>query len=489
MPIPYLINTFRGGISDEDDKGISGSFKYGHALDIHKRGDTLSADQAMLTETNLSGLVNFFVQAFDGSTYAFCANGSIYARTGNSGDPDWNFARNDENGAIRGADIWSDSDVSTNPNGDTYMYWATATSLARANINGSLDVPWAAGVATQDYKGALESAEWHTMHQAGGQLNIANDYSISSVDYDSNFIYQELIIRPGNTARTLEERDDYLIIGSGRGDRSEQGHLWSWLKAANNWIQKKRIPVKGINAMINAEDHVMQGGLDGELFFTDFVNSVPLQAVPGGGSVDPGGVAIHTDLAAFGFSGNENGYEGIWTYGRRMKNRPKAFNYQYRVDATVNGSTATIGAVANVDGTLLASWWTQDGSTHEYGVDAVSTTTKASAVYEGLEFDAGAPHRRKPFEQVKLVMDPFPASCSVAAKYKVDGESAWRYGVLGSGETTFSVSGATEADFTVSRTIGKFYEVGVEIEPHENTSPKIRSIVTDISDSGGKSHG
>jgi len=46
--IPYLIKTFRGGVSDENDKGIAGSFKHGHSLDIHKRNDSLLASKRYL---------------------------------------------------------------------------------------------------------------------------------------------------------------------------------------------------------------------------------------------------------------------------------------------------------------------------------------------------------------------------------------------------------------------------------------------------------
>ena len=45
--IPYLKDSWRGGISDESTRGIKGSFKYGYGLDIHKRRDSLSANYAM----------------------------------------------------------------------------------------------------------------------------------------------------------------------------------------------------------------------------------------------------------------------------------------------------------------------------------------------------------------------------------------------------------------------------------------------------------
>src|SRR3990167_3451941 len=114
--VPYIINSLRGGVSDENDKGITGSFKYGHGLNIHAEDDILQCNQAMATveESTVGDLVQFFVAASDGSTYAFGDRGSIYVR---SGDGAWNFAYNDENGKIKGAAEWKLSD------GNNYFFW------------------------------------------------------------------------------------------------------------------------------------------------------------------------------------------------------------------------------------------------------------------------------------------------------------------------------------------------------------------------------
>jgi len=194
-------------------------------------------------------------------------------------------------------------------------------------------------------------------------------------------------------------------------------------------------------------------------------------------------------LAVFGFYGGT--YPGIWSYGRKRKNRPFALNYPYRLAKTVAGSTiSTISAVTVADGTLIASWGTTDGSTSEYGIDSVSSTTKATALYESLEFDGGAPHLKKPFDTVKLIFDPLPTGTSLSVRYKLNkattgGDSSagagWKYAIDGAGATTFSTANETEAIFTIG---GKanIYETGVDLNPSSNDTPKVYDIITYVDD-------
>lgn len=478
--IPYIIKSFRGGISDENDKGIAGAYKFGYSLDIHSRDDVLKCGSTVTTinESTVSDLIQFFVPASDGTTYAFGNTGSIYSIAGNVADPVVNFVYNDENGKIRGAAEWKLSD------GNNYLFWATNTSVARVLLNGSLDVPWGAGVATQDYKTTLDGAEWHTMKPANGELMIANGNYLATIDFDGNFNAADLNIRPGNLIKCLEERDDYVILGSYRADTSEEGHIWSWITTATNWVQKKRIPVQGVNALINAELMLLQGGYNGELFYSDFVNAVPLHGIPGGGQVNPGGVSIEDDLAVFGMYGGT--YPGIWSYGRKRKNRPYALNYEYRLAKEVSGSTiSSVAAVSSLNGLLLTSWGTTDGSTSDYGVDMVSSTTRASAIYEGLEFDGGLPHLKKIFDTVKLTLSSLISGTSVSVKFKGDKESAWRYAVLGSGATTFSEVDAVEAIFSIGKP-AMTYEVGVELNASGANTPEVLAVTTYIREGGEK---
>ncbi len=485
--IPYLIRTFRGGISDENSRGIPGSYKYGYGLDIHGRDDILACSSTMATinESTVTDLIRFFVPARDGSTYAFGATGSIYSVSGDAGDPAVNFVYNDENGDIKGAAEWQ---ITTGGSTTAYLVWATNSSLARAAINGSVSVPWAAGVATQDFKTVLDRADWHTMANAAGQLNIANGNYLASLSYVDDFDPADLNIRPGNLIKCLEERDDFVIMGSTRQANAEEGHIWSWIITATNWIQKKRIPVQGVNSLITAELMLLQGGDDGEIFFSDFVNSTPMNSIPGGGKTDPGGVSIENDLPSFGFYGGT--YPGIWNFGRRQKNRSLALNHQYRLAKTVGGSTiSTIGALAVINGQLLASWGTTDGSTSDYGIDAVSTTTRANALYEGLEFDAGTPHLKKMFDTVKLTLSPLASGTSVSVKYRLDnattgGDSSagegWKYAIIGDGSTTFSQTSAVEAIFSIGN-VANIYEVGLELNASGSSTPEVHSITTYLS--------
>lgn len=484
--IPYTIKSFRGGVSDESDKGIPGSFKYGHGLDIHGRDDVLRCASTSASLGTISGLVRFFVPAADGSTYAFCHNGSIYAVNGAVNDPTTTFVYNDENGDIKGAAEWKLSD------GNNYLYWATATSVARAALNGTGDLPWGVGVASIDYKTTLTNTDWHTMKPAGGSLFIANGSDLAEIDYDGNFDIASLNIRPGNLLKCIEERDDSVILGSERGDDSEEGHLWSWITTAIKWIQKRKYPIKGVNALIHTELPLLQGGAQGEIFLSDFTNVVPLATVPGNGETAPGGVSIENDLAVFGiYGGSAVSYPGIWSYGRRGKNRPNALSYPYRISQTVNGSTVTtVGALAVVNGQLLASWGVMDDSYSTYGIDGVSSTTKANAVYESLEFDGGATHLKKMFSSVKLIMKPLPSGTSVSVRFKTDkastgGDSSagagWRYAFTGSGATSFSTTTAVEAIFSIG-VPANIYEVGVDLTASGSDTPEIDSIVTYVDD-------
>ena len=500
--IPYLIKTFRGGVSDENDKGVAGAFKHGQGLDIHKRNDSLSGKQAMATifgesfgigeygGTTQTGIINVFVPSSDGSLYAFSDRGSIWAM-----NPDgyWTFVYNDENGRINGAAEWETND------GNNYLYWATASAIARKLLPGATSAPdtgtarWTD--ATQEYKVEFVSsaAAWHTMKPAAGSLYIANMEGISELTFAGSWSPLIMNVRPGNMINCLEERNDYLILGSQREADEEEAHLWSWTPVATNWVEKKKIPVNAVNSLIYAELPLLQGGDNGEIFFSDFQSVVPLHGVPGGGLTSPHGVAIEDDLAIFGiYGGSSISYPGLWSYGRKRKNRPFALNYDYRLSPTVNGSTVgTIGAVINFNGSLIASWVTEDshtsGTTTEYGVDMVSASTKATAIYEGLEFDAGQPFMKKWINSIKLNMKPLSSGTSISVKFKLDNETAWRYAVLADNTTTFSQADATETEFLLGKP-GLVYEVGLELNPSSNDTPEILSI-TSYLDSNRYEHG
>lgn len=466
--IPWIIRSFRGGMSDEDNVGIKGSYKFGYGLDIHKRRDSLSCMQAMKHSKKTSDLIKYFVSGSDGTTYAFGSGGTIYTKS-----PTGLFIEryNDANGEIKGADCWTIDD------GSTYIVWATNTSVSIKQLwDGNSGNNWGNVVLNKHTN--LDPSNWHTMKRASGALQIANDMFLATWGYDDSFTPASMQIEPGNTIKCLEERDDYIIMGSqSKGGTAEEGYLWSWLTSAVNYIQKKKIPVLGINALLRTELMLLQGGVDGELFYSDFTNSVPVAKLPVDNyQVNPGGVCIDNDLAAWGMYGGVN--PGIWEYGRRHKNRPFTLNYGYRLVAGVAGSTISqLGALTSVSGVLMASYATLDGSTVvEYGVDEVDLTAKATGRYESLEFDGGNPHLLKQFRDIHLIISPLPSGCSVGVQYKADKASSWTTALTPDKQTNFSVANATEAIFYIGKP-AKMMEIAVTLNPNANNTPEVLSVV------------
>lgn len=491
--IPYLIKSFRGGVSDENDKGIPGSFKHGQALDIHKRNDSLSCKGSMATVldnttavlgsntgTTMTGIVNVFLPISDGSLLAFTDRGSIWCR---SGDGQWQWVYDDENGKIIGAGQFEDDD------GNNYIFWATQTAIARKLFPGSWTTApdtgqnkWADAVQVWKTEFVSADAKWHPMKVAAGALYVGNGEALAEIDFAS-LAWDPLAmnIRPGNLINALEERNDYVILGSERQPLEEEGHVWSWTPVAANYVEKKKIPIQGVNTLIHTELPILQGGDSGEFFFSDFQTVVPLNGIVGGGKCNPFGSTIENDIALFGMYGGT--YTGLWSYGRRRKNRPFALNYEYRLAKTVNGSSiSTIGAVAMQNGELLASWGTTDGSTSEYGVDQMASTSLATAIYEGLEFEAGKPYMKKKFNSAKVTMAELPSGTSISLKYKVDRATTWKYAFTGANSTTFSTTGASEAEFIINDR-GAVYEVGLELNPSGSSTPEIFSITTYMDES------
>ena len=485
--IPYIIKSFRGGISDEANKGIAGSFKNGYNLNIHGRADTLTCNLKMVSigGTVITDLIKFFVTGSDGSLYAFGDQGKIYSKAENAAVTDlYTFVKRVDgaNGDIKGAALWG-----TNAN-DYYLMWATATSLARKRLYGSNSgMDWAD--RNENWSTTLTSTTWHTMKRACGALMIANERYLAMYAYDGSYTPQAMNIEPGQVIKALSERDDYVIMGSGNADEDD-GYIWSWITTALNYVQKKKVPVAGVNALIDSEVMLLSGGYDGQLVYSDFVNTVPLHMSPFGGEVYPGAVTLYHGVAMFGMQNSYYDYAGagLWTYGRVAKNRPMALNWEYRLSADMAGSSISrLGAVTMYNGLPYASWRTNDGTTVQYGVDCASTTMMATAVYEGLEFDAQSPHLKKRFATAKLIIEPLPVSCSIAFKYKMDGATSWTTAKTASGSATFTNTGATSAEFIIG-TEGKVAEFGVTLTPYLLTSPEVRAIIVYIDDSMEK-HG
>lgn len=452
----YTIRTFRGGISDENNKGVLGAFKFGYGLSVRGRADVLTPGQALVKESAsvVTDLIRFIVTCSDGNAYGFGDTGKIYKRKGTT----WTLEYTDANGAIKGAAEW---------NG--YIYWACDTEISRIAVSQADDGTWGADVA-HDWNTGLTSADWHTMVIANGSLMICNKNYLALIDFTSAaFNATALNLYPGTIAKCLDEDGIYVIAGLVADGNAEKGWLLTWTTSALNWIKKKKIASKGVNALITTELMLAQTGIDGEVYFSDMISRVPVFSFPGGGSALPGGVCERKGLAMFGISGNNSDKCGVYSYGRDKKNSPLVLNLEY-VASHGKLTGVSYGAVRMVNGTFLVAW--KDGAT--YGVDALSTTVKANAVYEGLEWDGNIPMMKKAFAQVKIVMEPLPTGCSIVLKYKINGKSTWTTAKTVSGDSSFSTTNAVRAIFSM-RSEGEVVELRVELTSSANTSPSIKS--------------
>jgi len=406
-------------------------------------------------------LIRFFVKCSDGNTYGFGNAGNIYRRYTDG------YTRNvykDPDGEIKGAEEKPSS------GGKTYLQWATGTKIMRKEIPGASD--WSdVEVIYQN----LTGTDWHTMKQVGGANYICNGSLIAMVGYDDSITNEALNLIPGNIAKTLIERDGKAVIGT--------------VKA---WDLSR-----GVNAMIDTEIPLCQVGEDGELFYADFVNSMPVKRFPGGGKVNPGGVANEIDqvnifsweqdslswidkqtmgnMSLWGVFNADSGKNGVYTYGRKNKEQSFTLNLEYALEVD------EIGAIANVEGTTIISY--RDGN--DFGVKAVDSTTKAQGIWESLEFRApiksgsgyAMPEQPTSWKYAEVYMEALPSGASVTFYYKMNKADNWTLAYTADGAESYSVTNGKKAVFRIGAE-GDIYERKLVLTPSGNNSPEISRIRT-----------
>ena len=527
----YEIKSFEGGLSSFNDRGIRGAFKFASNINIRKANDTLSAGQAMEEEglfdtshsqsasvsqsasqspsrsgsaskspsgsvspslsPSASGsrsaskslspsgsaspsssisaslspsaglnnvfvdLILFFVKATDGNTYGFGDAGNIYRRY-----PD-GFTRNvyaDSDGAIKGAVEKPSS------SGITYLQWATGTSVKRKPLPGASD--WSDVTEIADN---LTGTDWHTMKQIGGANYIANGSKLALVGYDDSWTNEALDIIPGRLIKTIIERNGRAVEGT----------------------YPAGYPNKGINGAIDCEYPLIQIGDDGNLFYADFNSSMPIKRFPGGGRVNPGGVANEVEeieifdwvfgadswvdrqtlgnMSIWGVFDADIGKNGLYYYGRKNKEQPFTLNLEYLMEVD------EIGAVVNVDGTTLASY--RDGT--DFGVRAVDPDIKAEGIWEGLEFRFPTKKAEQitRVSHVEVFMDLLPTGCSVYFYYQKNKSGTFVQAYTAEGGEAFTATNGKKATFRIGEEMDIF-EPRIRMVSSGNTTAEIFRIVT-----------
>ncbi len=418
-------------------------------------------------------LIHFFVKCSDGNVYGFGNTGKIYKI-----QPDLAcFQVYDLRKPIIGASEKPSS------GGNIYLEFADATNLHRKLISkadGTLGDPsWndvnAAGTVQGDIwpKNNLDKTKWHPMAQVGGDVVIGNKDKLAMSAYDDSYTNEALDIIPGRVIRAVLERVGRAVMGSTPAIEEEAG----------------------INAMIDCEYPFAQVGNQGDIYYSDFVNSIAVKRLICGGKVNPGGVAnvlsnINVfdweqtalswidkqtigNMALFAFWDGVVGKQGIYTAGRNNKNQPFVWNCEYQFDAD------EIGAVTYAFGLTIFSY--QIGST--YGVKVTDTQNKAVGIYEGLDFYAPikTPLYITTADWAELFFAPLPANTSVEFWYRINKKGVFKQAQLASIGTTSTYAGSgvnTGSQRAVFRIGEKFdiIEPRVVVNPSGNITPEVYRI-------------
>ncbi len=469
----YRIKGFRGGIADDAYKGVAGAFRFGYGLDIRNGGDTLKCNQALKKDSGdvVTDLILFFVPATNGKLYGFGDSGNIYSK--DTPTSAWVLKYSDPDGKIMGAAEYTNNDGSDNY--VAYLYWATETKLKRIDLTGS----FATDVET--FQTLNGDPSWHTMTMACGVLQICDGRYLAMVDYEGNFNLTALDLIVGNRTKCLLPEDQTVIIGSHKGDKVEEGWLWTWDKVQPSWILRRMIAEKGINAMIHAEFILIQAGISGSLYFWDTANLLRIKQIPCLGWVNPGAAANYKGMPLLGVTGSENC--GVYSYGRLNKNESYALNLEW-IPSHGKLEDVEIGAITMYGDQPFVSWQDDD----DFGVDTVDENNKAEARYEGLVFDAGEPELQKGFRHIKLLTKPLPEDCSIEVFYRVNEEGEWLLATMEDGSEQFDKEGKTKAIFTIEtgdpededdeEGKGETFELAISLHPAGNETPEVVAAST-----------
>jgi hypothetical protein len=445
----FMVRSAIGGVSDFSDRGILGSFKFASGLDIRKQTDSISCQQGLTAEGVgvITDLIYWLVPSSDGNVYGFGDTGLIYKRVGTT----WTVVYTDS-GKITGAAEWiSDSDK-------YYLYWTVGTNLHRKEIPGNTgwtDVDADAGWP----KTNLENVDWHTMKIADGELLICNGPYVAMVGYDESYTVEAVQVYPNELTKTIIERQGYAIIGTYQDNDSEKGALYSWKSDALNWIQRKDIPSKGINGMVDTELTLMQAGDQGCFFYSDIINVLSINSIHEDGQVNPDGVDIDDGLGLFGMWGGTN--SGIYTLGRKRKNAPFVLNLDYPLTCD------EIGSVKNLGSAILISY--KNGAT--FGLKRVDSILKGTGTYYSLDLVAPKEFVRPLlWKSVVLRTKEMPTGASITLYYKIDKNGDWVQAKMQdnvSAQTT-----GHEAVFLIGAE-GQIFEFKIVLTPIANESPEI----------------
>lgn len=341
----FQIVSARGGLSDYEDKGIAGSFKFGANLDIRKRNDTISAGQATIDEgvTIESASPSISPSASKSPSASVSPSVSLSKSPSASASPSPKSAsssispsasKSPSASASPSASVSPSTSVSPSispsagldtvfsdlirtfvkcSDGNTYGFGSAGKIYkrntdghwvqvydARAPIRGACEKPsyggniyliWA--TQTELHRKQIPGlSNWNDVDAPGSvqgdtfpKTNLSNYEWHTMTQVGGNVMIAngpKLAMSAYDDSYTNEAVD--LIPGNVVKtivERNGRSVIGTY-RAAD--------PTKGVNGAVDAEVPLLQVGDDGEIYYADFSNSTSVKRLPGGGRVNPGGM-------------------------------------------------------------------------------------------------------------------------------------------------------------------------------------------------------
>lgn len=346
----FKITSTRGALSDYDDKGIPGSFKFGANLDVRKFRDTLSAGQALVEEgvtdqspsasASPSGSVSPSASASPSGSRSLSPSASpspTPAASSSSVSP--SASKSPSASVSPSASISKSSSVSSSPSpsaglttvftdlimfyikcsdGNTYGFGNSGKIYKRlsdgtnrqvydqrAPIRGACEKPSAGGkvyliwaTRTEIHRKEIPgNGSWNDV-DAPGTVQGDTFPKTNLSDYPWHTMVQvggDVMIANGPMLAMCAYDDSYtnealdLIPGNIAKTMVERGGR------AVPGCYRAADPDKGCNGAVDAEVPLLQVGDDGDIYYADFASSMASKRFPGGGKVNPGGMVNMVD--------------------------------------------------------------------------------------------------------------------------------------------------------------------------------------------------
>lgn len=407
----FHINSFKG-LSDYDNAGIKGSFKLGYNIDVRKKADTLSNNYE-LTQIG-SGVI-------DEPIYWFLPEGVYVFAVGRTKIFRITVSDNTVTEVYSGGTNITGAKMIYHSNEKLYIYWADGANLHRKEYPGLAN--WSDVDADAGWpKTNLDSGMAHPMEEVSGSLLIGNGSRVAYVGYDQSYSNEVLRLPLFNIVTCILDRGGRAVFGT------------------------RQLLAGGINAMVDFEVPIFVGG--GSIYYNDFNSNVPIATFPGGkGEVLPGAISVNedtafkqflweegavadpdvnswimssfsTELAYIGYRDiAEDTYHGIYTLGRKEKNKPFVLNFDHMMGgyptALINHRTSNYDTrlyVCDIGGNLYVK----------------STVSYAQGFYSSLDLSVPdkLPSQITTWKFVEIISKPMTASSACALYYTLNKSSS-----------------------------------------------------------------